>query len=58
MIMYYVTLNWTDDTAIKMPQFIGPFGNEDDAQDYANNENAKLSMRGVPSWVASFHVTA
>jgi hypothetical protein len=56
--MYYVTLNWTDETTIKMPQFIGPFGNEDDAQDYANNENAKLSMRGVPSWVASFHVTA
>jgi len=38
------------------PQYIGPFYSEDDANDYADEENYRLSLAGIPSSVASYSV--
>jgi len=38
------------------PEYIGPFYSEEDAYDYADEENYRLSLAGVPSWVASYSV--
>jgi hypothetical protein len=54
--MHYVTLS-QHDSLIQEPRFIGPFSDYNSAQDYADDENQKLSLRGIPSWVASFYVT-
>jgi len=54
--MHYVTLS-QHDSILQEARFIGPFTNYEDAQDYADDENHKLSLRGIPSWVASFYVT-
>jgi hypothetical protein len=54
--MHYVTLS-QHDSLIQEPRFIGPFSDYTDAQHCADYENKKLSLRGIPSWVASFYVT-
>ena len=32
-------------------EYVGPFQDENEAQDYADVQNMHLSDRGVPSWV-------
>lgn len=38
------------------PEYIGPFYSEEDAYDYADSENTRLALAGIPSWVASYSV--
>jgi hypothetical protein len=55
--MFYVALRQTDQ-GLQHPVYVGPFHNEESAYEYADEENLRLSMRGIPSWVASYAVTA
>ena len=54
--MFYVALQQVNQ-GLQHAYFIGPFTDENEASDCADNENTKLSLRGIPSWVASFYVT-
>ena len=45
-----------DSDALDSPEFIGPFYNEDAAQDYADDRNSSLALSGIPSSVASYSV--
>jgi hypothetical protein len=38
------------------PEYFGPFYSEDDAYDFADDSNCRLSLAGIPSWVASYSV--
>ena len=38
------------------PEYIGPFYSEEDAYDYADSENTRLVLAGIPSWVTSYSV--
>lgn len=38
------------------PQYIGPFDSEDDANEYADEKNYRLSLAGIPFCVASYSV--
>ena len=40
----------------KLSQLIGPFQSEDDAYDYAESQNHKLALSGIPTNVACFIV--
>jgi len=45
-----------DSDALDSPEFIGPFYNEDAAQEYADDRNSSLALSGIPSSVASYSV--
>jgi len=45
-----------DSTALNSPEFIGPFYEEQDAQDYADDRNSSLALSGIPSNVAFYTV--
>ena len=53
---FYVTLRQCQE-GLQHPVYVGPFDNIERAFDYADDENNKLSLRGIPSWVASYVVT-
>ena len=54
--MFYVALKQVNQ-GLQFAYFMGPFSDKDEAYCCADNENTKLSLRGIPSWVASFYVT-
>ena len=45
-----------DSDALDSPEFIGPFYNEDAAQEYADDRNSSLALSGIPSSVACYSV--
>ena len=45
-----------DSDALDSPVFIGPFYNEDAAQEYADDRNSSLALSGIPSSVACYSV--
>ena len=45
-----------DSTALNSPEFIGPFYEEQDAQDYADDRNSSLALSGIPSSIAFYSV--
>lgn len=38
------------------PEYFGPFHSEDDAYNFAEESNYRLSLAGIPSWIASYSV--
>lgn len=52
--MQYTVVFWS--TENDAPQYIGPFFSEDAANNYADNENQKLSLAGIPSSIANYSV--
>jgi hypothetical protein len=55
--MFFVSLSQAPQLTIQHANFAGPFKNQKDAQTYATSANQKYAQRGIPQWVASFHVT-
>lgn len=43
---------WSDE--LDSPEYIGPFDSQHAADDYADAENYKLSLAGIPSSVANY----
>jgi len=41
---------------LDVPEYIGPFFTEQDAQDYADDRNSSLALSGIPSSVACYSV--
>lgn len=41
-------------TALTVPEFIGPFETEDDAQDFCDERNGSLQLAGIPSFAACY----
>jgi len=42
---------------IDSPEYIGPFTTQSDADDYADEQNYRLSLAGIPSWVANYSIS-
>ena len=55
--MFFVTLLQAPELTVEHANFAGPFKNQKDAQTYANLANQRYAQRGIPAWLASFHVT-
>ena len=45
-----------DSDELSEPQYIGPFYDAEDAYDYAEEMNHKLSLSGIPSSVACYSI--
>jgi len=45
-----------DSDELSEPQYIGPFYDAEDAYDYAEEMNYKLSLSGIPSSVACYSI--
>jgi hypothetical protein len=45
---------WSKD--LQIPEFIGPFYSEDEANDYVDDRNSSLALSGIPSSVAFYSV--
>ncbi len=45
---------WSKD--LQIPEFIGPFHSEDEANDYCDSRNGSLALSGIPSSVAFYSI--